>query len=267
MLGVFGKNALTIALRVCAVAFAACLFATGQPGDARAEVQVGAYGGWSESFDSDVDIRQPGGTNLSIDDVDWEGDSFTFDGGPPFYGVKLIYWKDSHPNWGIMLDYQHAKVNPKLGQLVNVNGTRDGAAVAGLQPLNQTVSMLEFTDGLNILTLNLMYRQPRGGWTPFGGIGVGLSIPNVEFNRAPGAAQSGYTNEYQITGIAVQGILGAEKDITDRISAFGEYRLSYTDNDADLGGGGSLETEIWTSSLIFGLSYRFNSAPAPASYK
>ena len=253
--------------RVCAVVFATCLFACGERNAALAEVQIGAYGGWSESFDSDVNISQPSGTNLTISDVDWEGDSFTFDGGPPFYGVKLIYWKDSHPNWGIMFDYHHAKVNPKLNQLVNVNGTRDGAAVAGVQPLNQTVSVLEFTDGLNILTLNLMYRQQRPNWTPYGGIGVGLSIPNVEFNRGPGAAASGYTNEYQVTGIAVQGILGAEKEITDRISAFGEYRLSYTDNDGDLGGGGSLETEIWTNSLIFGLSYRFNRPPAPAAYK
>lgn len=219
------------------------------------------------SFDSDVDIAQPNGTNLSIDNVDWEGDSFTFDGGPPFYGVKLVYWKDSHPNWGIMLDYHHAKVNPKLGQLVNVNGTRDGAAVAGLRPLNQTLSVLEFTDGLNFLTLNLMYRKQRQRWTPYGGIGVGLSISKVEFNRAAGATLSGFTNEYQVTGIAVQGIISAEKEITDSISAFGEYRLSYSDNDADLGGGGgSLETEVWTNSLIFGLSYRFSSA-APASFK
>ena len=256
-------------IRLCAAAFAICLLvATVGPGGARAEVQVGVYGGWSESFDSDVDISQPSGTNLTISDVDWEGDSFTFDGGPPFYGVKLIYWKESHPNWGIMLDFHHAKVNPKLGQLVNVNGTRDSATVAGVQPLNQTVSVLEFTDGLNILTLNLMYQQQRRNWTPYGGIGIGLSIPKVEFNRAAGAASSGFTNEYQVTGIALQGIIGAEKEITDRISAFGEYRLSYTDNDADLDvGGGSLETEIWTSSLIFGLSYRFNRAPAPASYK
>ena len=43
---------------------------------AAAEMQIGVYGGWSESFDSDIHLSQPGGTNLTLSDVPWEGDSF-----------------------------------------------------------------------------------------------------------------------------------------------------------------------------------------------
>ena len=40
---------------------------------ASAEFQVGGYGGWSESFDSDIHLSQPGGTNLTLSDVPWDG--------------------------------------------------------------------------------------------------------------------------------------------------------------------------------------------------
>ena len=36
---------------------------------ADAEFQIGVYGGWSESFDSDIHLTQPGGTNLTLSDV------------------------------------------------------------------------------------------------------------------------------------------------------------------------------------------------------
>ena len=50
---------------------------------ARAEFQVGVYGGWSESFDSDIHLTQPGGTNITLSDVPWDGDSFS---APPYWG-------------------------------------------------------------------------------------------------------------------------------------------------------------------------------------
>jgi hypothetical protein len=48
---------------------------------ASAEFQIGVYGGISESFDSDVTLVQPNGTNLTLYDVPWEGKSFE---SPPY---------------------------------------------------------------------------------------------------------------------------------------------------------------------------------------
>lgn len=251
-----------IASACAAVAVAGLIIGLGAP-PATAEFQFGIYGGWSESLDSDVELVQPGGTNMTLSDVDWDGKSFTFDGGPPFYGLRLIYWKERNPGWGVMLDYNHTKVKPDLTQAVAVSGTRNGAPVAGTQPLNQTASLLEFTDGLNLLTLNLMHRKQMERVTPYGGVGIGLSIPNVEFSRTNSLVQ---TDEYQITGVAFQALVGLEMNVTDRVAAFGEYKLNYSMNDADLQGGGTLETDIWTNSLLFGLSYRFGQS-APASFK
>ena len=254
------RSALT---RACAVlAVAGLMLGLGVP-SATAEFQFGIYGGWSESLDSDVDLVQPNGTNMTLNDVDWDGHSFDFEGGPPYYGLRLIYWKENKPAWGVMLDYNHAKVKPELTQTVTVSGTRDGAAVAGAQPLNQTVSLLEFTDGLNFLTLNLMHRMQRDGVTPYGGLGIGLSIPNVEFSRSNTLVE---TNEFQITGVAFQALVGLEMNVSDRVSAFGEYKFNYSMNEADLQGGGTLETDIVTNSLLFGLSYRFGQS-APDSFK
>ena len=49
---------------------------------AYAETQIDVYGGWNGSFDSDIHLVQPGGTNMTLDDVPWDGDSF---GAPPYW--------------------------------------------------------------------------------------------------------------------------------------------------------------------------------------
>lgn len=249
--------------RLCGTAIAAVLLAESAAGAVRAETQFGIYGGWGHSHDSDVDLFQPNGTDMHMDSVEWEDHSLSFDGGPPYYGIRAIYWKDSHPGWGVMLDFTHAKVQAELDKDVAVSGTRDGAGVSGREPLNRTVSLLEFTDGLNLLTLNLLYRLRRGDWTPYGGIGVGVAVPNVEFSRANSGLK---TDEFQLTGVALQALAGVEKRLGERVSVFGEYKISYSDHDADIVGGGSLETEIVTNQLLFGLSYRFGRR-GPAAYK
>ena len=63
---------------------------------------------------------------------------------------------------------------------------------------------------------------------------------------------------------AVEGLVGLEYHIGPRVSAFADYKLSFSSNDADVKGGGTLETEVWTNHIIFGLSYRFGAEPAQA---
>jgi hypothetical protein len=46
---------------------------------------------------------------------------------------------------------------------------------------------------------------------------------------------------------------------------FGDYKLSFATNDAGLKGGGSLETDIWTNHVTFGVSYHFGGAPTVAA--
>lgn len=243
-------------LGACAalVAFAMAL----APSRADAEFQIGVYGGWNESFDSDVDVTQPGGTNLTFKDISWDGVSFE---SPPYYGVRGTYWFESNPNWGIMLDYTHAKVKAEASETVAVNGTFNGAPFNGNIRTGSFFDILEFTDGLNLLLLNGVYRWEHEHWVPYVGLGVGISVPHVEYRRFD---QTFRTFEYQLTGVAVQALVGAEYKFGERLSAFGEYKISFSQNDADLDGGGTLETDIWTNHFILGLSYRFGARAEPA---
>ena len=72
---------------------------------------------------------------------------------------------------------------------------------------------MEFTDGLNQIFFGGMYRWPFERWTPYIGLGVGASFPHVAVERAGGTIR---TFEYQLTGVAVEGLLGLEY----RVAAF-----------------------------------------------
>ena len=218
---------------------------------ARAEFQIGLYGGWNDSFASDITLVQPNGTNMRLKDVPWDGASFD---DPPYWGLRGIYWLNSRPNWGLMVDYNHAKVIADQSAIVNISGTRDGIPVGPKDRVGNTFSVMEFTDGLNEIYGGAMYRWPFERWTPYVGFGVGASFPHVEIKRTGGTIE---TFEYQVTGVAVEGLVGLEYHITPRLSAFGDYKLSFSSNDADVNGGGTLETDIWTNHFILGLSYRF----------
>jgi lipid A oxidase len=113
---------------------------------------------------------------------------------------------------------------------------------------------MEFTDGLNQIFAGAMYRWQRERWTPHVGFGVCASVPHVEVRRTGSTIR---TFDYQLTGIALEGLVGLEYRLGPRLSAFGDYKLSFSSNDADLNGGGTLETDIWTNHFILGLSYSF----------
>jgi lipid A oxidase len=120
-----------------------------------------------------------------------------------------------------------------------------------------TFDRLEFTDGNNILLFDVMYRfNPlmNGKLVPYVGAGIGVTIPHVEVTLVGGGNT---TYEYQLTGLAAQVLVGLEYKLNETWSVFAEGRLSYSHINADLTGGGTLETDLWSPQLAIGLSYRF----------
>jgi lipid A oxidase len=184
---------------------------------ARAELQAALYGGFSESFDSDITLKQPNGTNVTLNSVPWDGASFD---DPIYWGARGIYWLEGHPNWGLMVDYNHAKVIAGQGAVVGVSGTRDGAPVGPRDRVGNTFDIMEFTHGLNQIFAGAMYRWEHEHWTPHVGFGVGASFPHVEVRRTGSTVR---TYDYQLTGIAVEGLVGIEYRLSPRLSAFGDY--------------------------------------------
>lgn len=243
-------RAVSLAALVATAALAA-------PGGAKAEFLLGIYGGISGTFDSDVDLEAPGGTDLTLKDVPFDGKSFD---SPIYYGVRGTYWLNNAPSYGIMLDFTHAKAIADKDATVDVSGMRGGGGIGPTESVSTTFDELEFSHGLNTLTLNGLYRHPLSWITPYAGLGLGVSIPHVEIDVAGGSS----TDEYQVGGLAAQALAGLEVSLGDRFALFAEYKFSYTPLDIDLDGGGSLETDLFTNQAILGLSVRFGGG-APAN--
>ena len=197
---------------------------------AKAEPTVSVYGGASFSPHAGVDFDPGDGIQRRVTPK-WDAKNFEM---PPYYGVRATWWLESMPQIGLAVDFTHAK--------------------AAAEPLPRPFTVLEFTDGVNFLTANLIYRhQMEGRFTPYIGAGAGLAIPHVEAT-IPGFTQ---TAEYQITGIAAQAFIGVDTKITDNWSVFGEYKAGYAQIDADLQGGGNLDTHVISHQFLVGVTFRF----------
>ncbi|MBQ2261969.1 MAG: porin family protein [Loktanella sp.] len=210
---------------------ALCCFIFAAPSLAFGQVELSFYGGAQSAPASDISIRN----DPIIADSDfrqsWEGRSGS---APIYYGIRATRWQS--PSFGYGLDFAHNKVYPKDDQLP------DGYDV------------LEFTDGLNTLTVNAYRRWPNmiGDVSPYVGGGVGVSIPHVEVTN--GASE---TFGYQLTGPAATWIAGASYPISDQWSVFGEYKGTFTSNSAKLDSGGKIESDIFTNAVNVGVSFNF----------
>lgn len=212
-------------------AFALCCCLLAFPTIAAAQVELSFYGGAQSAPASDIVIRGDSSIPDSDFSQNWEGRSAS---APIYYGIRATRWQS--PTFGFGLDFAHNKVYPK-----------DDVLPADF-------SVLEFTDGLNTLTVNAYRRWPNmlGDITPYVGGGLGISIPYVEVE---------YTNSetfgYQLTGPAATWIAGATYPISEQWSVFGEYKGTFSSNTGDLDTGGTIETDIFTNAVNIGVSFNF----------
>jgi lipid A oxidase len=202
---------------------------------ALAEMDFSVYSGWQTSPHSRISGDYPG-TGADIDAlIGWEGRSFEM---PPYYGVRGTWWKNETLGFG--LEFTHAKVYAP---------DNEKAAIG--------FSDLEFTDGLNIVTVNAYKRWPglwsKGTVTPYVGGGIGVALPHVDVDTTTGIE----TYELQLSGPAARLTAGMSYDLSDRWAVFGEYQFTYSSNTVDLPQGGSLETDIKTNALNVGLTLKF----------
>ena len=206
------------------------LSATLCAGPAAAEWELSFYLGYQTAPHSDVEGEISGAAFSEF--VEWEGRSGD---APPYYGLRATKWMNETTGWGLELN--HAKVYASDEDLADLGFTD-----------------LEFTDGLNIITVNYMRRFPErfDRIVPYVGVGGGVAVPHVDVSD--GASR---TFEYQLTGPAVAWIAGVSYPFNETWAGFAEYKGTYSINEAELEGGGSLETNIITNALNFGVSYSF----------
>ncbi|PTX45503.1 outer membrane protein [Allosediminivita pacifica] len=203
-------------------------------GAAAAEMELSFYTGYQTAPHSRVDGDLPGGGGSYDELFGWEGKSFEM---PPYYGVRGTWWRSETIGYGI--EFSHNKVYADKDDREDLGFDR-----------------LEFTDGLNILTANVMRRWPElwGGATPYVGGGLGISVPHVDAEYPAGDSD---TFGYQLTGPAARLTAGLSYPINDRFAVFGEYQFTYTSNDVDFDNDGSMDVDIKTNALNVGIAMRF----------
>ncbi len=216
---------------LAATAAAALLGGLSAPA-AQAEIDLSVYSGYQTAPHSRVSGTLPGGGDYS-GLIGWEGKSTSM---PPYYGIRATWWRDASWGWGV--EFSHNKVYSDAGD----------RAAAGF-------STLEFTDGLNILTVNAnrRWQDAWGGLTPYISAGVGVNIPHVEVTPVGGPATFGY----QLTGPSARLTAGTSYALNDHWKLFGEYQFTWSDISADLDGGGTLNTTIYTNAVNLGVGYSF----------
>lgn len=198
------------------------------------EFSISVYTGYQTAPHSVVRGDDPAGAGPFEFTAGWEGRPFEL---PPHYGIRGTWWLNER--FGLTADFNHTKVYA------------DDETLAG-----SGFEVLEFSDGLNNLTFGAMWRWPEA-WnkiTPYAGVSAGLVIPHVEVRSQTGAPT---TFEYQVAGPSVAVVAGASYALNERWDLFGEYKGTYSKLKADLDGGGTLESDIITNALNFGLAFNF----------
>ncbi|MDR9395479.1 MAG: outer membrane beta-barrel protein [Roseovarius sp.] len=217
---------------------AALLAMTAAP--AAAEMELSLYLGAQAVSDSTGSGTRPDGTAFSRN-FDWEGNPFD---APIYYGGRAIWWTQGDIGFG--LEGTHTKAYASDADLGAIGFDR-----------------LELSDGHNIITANVMKRWPdafgKGRFTPYLGAGLGVAIPHVDI-LVTGATNR--TFDYEATGPAARGIAGVKYALTEDWAIFGEYQITWSDNDITIDpdpaqAPGNLDTEIVTHALNIGISYSF----------
>jgi lipid A oxidase len=220
-----------------------------------AETLFSAYTGSSYTRDSDLRLTQPGaGTDLTLRDVRWDAHPFK---PAPYYGLRVTHFYDRDPHWGAAIDYTHYKMYAKTDRVVGTDGTLRGVPVSAPLPMNQVVQRFEISHGVNVLSLDGIYRWldlgiAAGRLQPYVGAGLAYYRPHAE-NTVGGVP---FESGYEASGFGYQLFAGAQYWITERIGLFAETKFNSGTAKVDIAGGRA-ETPLRTFHAVAGISYRF----------
>ena len=194
-------------------------------------IEVSIYGGLQSSPHSRITGKHSTSGAQYSELVGWEGKSFD---APIYYGIRTTFWRSDKLSYGA--EFTHTKAYAPNKALQSAGFDR-----------------LEFTDGHNIITLNINRRWELGEFNTYSLVGLGIAIPHVDALPSGGL----HTFEYQYSGPAVRGAGGLSRKLNEKFSIFTEYQFTASDNKVSLRNGGSLNTKLLTNAINVGVSYNF----------
>src|SRR3954453_11244249 len=112
----------------------------------RAEVELSIFTGVALSHDSDLDLHQTGGTDLTFHDVSFEGRDFET---PPYYGARALWFPSDESHWGFGAEFFHMKMYAETGDSAHVTGRRNGVPVNDNERTSDTIGSFSLSHGLN----------------------------------------------------------------------------------------------------------------------
>lgn len=232
---------------------AACALALGAAGAGRAENQFSLYTGSTFTRNSDLTVRQ-GGTGLVLHDVQWDADPFK---AAPYYGLRLTHFFDRYPSWGVAFDYTHYKMIADTSRIVPVAGTWRGTPVSGEARMDAYVQHFEISHGLNMLSVNGIYRWQNLSWLgnrlePYVGLGVVHYRPHAENTVGNVAHETGY----EASGFGYQLLGGARYGLSSRWGVFAEFKYNSGTAEVDVAEG-TARTSVRTVHALGGVQYSF----------
>lgn len=220
-----------------------------------AENLFSLYGGSSFTRNSALHVTQPGrATDLTLHNVEWGAAPLK---AAPYYGLRLTHFYDSHPNWGVALDFTHYKMYAKTARVIPVDGLWKGAPVQTTAAMDSYVQHFEISHGVNVLSVNGIYRWLAPGLAggrlqPYAGAGLAYYRPHSE-NTVDGIA---HETGYAASGFGYQVLGGLHYRLTERIGAFVEAKFNSGTATVDIADG-QAETSLRTFHAIVGLSASF----------
>jgi lipid A oxidase len=241
----------------------AATFLLGTDKTAQAEFVISGLTGFSDAFNSDLNLHENNGTDLTFHDASYHTKDFGEDA--PYYGARLTYFLSRESHWGFGLEFLHCKTFLDSDKSLHVTGTRDGSPVNDTESVGNTITDFHCAHGLNYLTADTFYRfflaDPDehfiGRFQPYLGAGLGITIPHVVM-QLPN--QPGY-EDYEFGGFGAQAIAGLSFGITKHIQLFTEYKFTYAHLDhLNFNNGvtsGTVTFDSMANHLVFGVSYRF----------
>ena len=194
-------------------------------------IEISFYGGVQSSPHSRITGKHSTSGAHYSELVGWDGKSFE---APIYYGLRTTFWRGDRLSYGA--EFTHTKAYAPTSALQSAGFDR-----------------LEFTDGHNIFTVNIIKLWELNDFNTYSLAGLGVAIPHVDALPSGGL----HTFEYQFSGFAFRAAIGLSRRLNDEFSVFSEYQFTASDNKITLLNGGSLNTKLLTNAFNFGISYNF----------
>ena len=145
-----------------------------------AEASLLLFSGFAWPSKSDLIVRQSGGTDLTLNGVDWGAHSLR---APIYGGGRVQFWLPRLPEAGFGLEYTHMKVFAREDQSLFAEGTRSGQPVRSWENLGSSVERLGIS--LHLLMLTMQKRWLLSQFQAHVGLGIGAALPTVSARVGP----------------------------------------------------------------------------------